>query len=357
MSENANFAPADATPGAIPIPVARSDTRALPRSIAMQVWQEQISTLFDSRPRRSVEDGFFACVEVYFLEHYALGRGTCNSMQDFDRSPRKLARDGMDGYLLQFYEAGRSEPRVGGGCEAAGAGDLYVIDLAQPLATTASAYANLNLLVPRQMLAPHLRHPDACHEAVLPARRPLVTLFRDALTSFYSQLDAMTLDQGQAALRPLLDLAAVAVNERICESQVESVNLARLTAIHRYVEAMLLDPGLRVETVAAQFGLSRRSLYRAFAPFDGFAAYVKERRLRRARQALLSPASRHLSIAEIALRHGFTNPEHFTRAFRTLFGMTPREVRHVVRHDTARATGSGTSSWTQWISHVGRDAK
>ena len=322
--------------------------------MGMEIWRESISSLFESRPRQRAADGFRAHVEAFFLDDFVLGTGYCNSIQDFDRSPRKLARDCMDGYLLQFYQYGKSEPRAGGAEGAAGPGDLYVLDLAQPLATTASPYGNLNLLVPRHVLAPHLRQPDTCHETVLPAGQPLVTLFRDALTSFYGQVGMMTMAQAQQALRPLLDLAAVAMNGRIGETHATSVNLARFAQICRHVEDSLLNPELTAETVAAAFGLSRRSLYRAFEPFDGFAAYVKDRRLHRARAALLDPANRHLAIATLAQHHGFANPEHFSRAFRDLFGVTPREVRHIKHQNARQLNAPDGSCWAHWVRQVGR---
>jgi len=48
--------------------------------------------------------------------------------------------------------------------------------------------------------------------------------------------------------------------------------------------------------------------------------YVLRRRVERAKQ-LLSGTS--LNLAEIALRCGFSNPSHFTQAFRQISGVTP----------------------------------
>ena len=138
--------------GSFEAPLARSrfDTRQALKRDAMALWRDSINVLFDARLRRSQDDGFFASVDAAFIGNVALGR-TQSFAQDFDRSRHKIARDGMDGFLLQFYASGRSMSRRGSG-ETAGPGDLYLIDMAQPLATTTSDHDHLSLVVPRRLL-------------------------------------------------------------------------------------------------------------------------------------------------------------------------------------------------------------
>ncbi len=101
--------------------------------------------------------------------------------------------------------------------------------------------------------------------------------------------------------------------------------------------------------------MSRRTLYRMFEAAGGFKAYLQRQRLRRAWGALRSPELRHLSIAEIADLHGFANPESFSRGFRSLFDLTPREVRHrPEREVTGHRRAKDPADWTQWLVQIGR---
>ena len=52
-------------------------------------------------------------------------------------------------------------------------------------------------------------------------------------------------------------------------------------------------------------------------------AFVRERRLERARAMLVSD----MPLAEIARVCGFADQSHLTRAFRTRYGVTPGEAR------------------------------
>ena len=72
--------------------------------------------------------------------------------------------------------------------------------------------------------------------------------------------------------------------------------------------------------------LSRSAFIRKFRDVCGMppAEYLLNRRLEAARHLLLTTG---LSAAEIAVRTGFYDASHFTRAFRTAEGCTPNEFR------------------------------
>lgn len=332
------------------------DSRALPAHLAQPAWNEAIGVLFDSRSRKSVEEGFFAHVEAAFMGDVALGR-LQSTAQDFDRSRYKIARDGMDGFLLQFYLNGRSASRGGSNSEVAGEGDLYVIDMAQPLSTATTDHDQISLVVPRRLISARLDSADAAHMRVIPAGLPLVTLFRESLKSFHAQASNMTRGEAEAVIGPLLDLAAAAINGHVDDRSVAGVNLAHFVGLRRHVEENLLDPNLTLDSLLARFGLSRRKAYRLFEPVGGFASYVNRRRLQRALQTLRSPDWRHVSISEIGMLHGFPNPENFSRAFRREYDLSPREVRQLA--DSGRdlpdmAARLSEKGWAHWIETIGR---
>ena len=337
------------------LPRSRFDSRALPPHLVQPAWNEAIGVIFDTRPRKSVEEGFFAAVDAAFVGDVGIGR-LCGTAQDFDRSRYKIARDGMDGYLLQFYLSGRSASRGGSNSEVAGEGDLYVIDMAQPLATTTTDHDQITLVVPRRLLSNRLESPDASHMRIIPAGLPLVTLFRESLKSFQGQIDNMSHREAETVIHPLLDLAAAAINGHVDERNAAGVNLAHFVGLRRHVEDNLLDPDLTLDSLLTTFGLSRRKAYRLFEPVGGFTTYVNRRRLQRALQSLRSVDWRHVPISEIGMAHGFSNPENFSRAFRREYGLSPREVRQLA--DSGRSLPDAVRKlsemgWAQWIENIG----
>lgn len=335
---------------------SRFDTRCLPQQIARAAWHESINVVFDSSSRRTIEDGFYASVDAVMMGEVALGR-ISGTAQDFDRSRYKIARDSMDGYILQFYLNGQSAARNDGNLPVAGQGDLYVLDMAQPLATSTTDHDQISFIVPRRLLAPKVDHSDNLHQRVIPAATPLVSLFRDSLSSFFRQADKMSAREGEAVISPLLDLAAAAINGQVDEEGAAGVNIARFASVRRYVEENLLDRALSLETVMGAFGMSRRTAYRLFETVGGFSTYVSRRRLQRSLRMLRSAEWRHVSISSIGEAHGFSNAENFSRAFRREFGLSPREIRHLA------STGNGVpdfasslseTGWSHWVSAIGR---
>lgn len=89
-----------------------------------------------------------------------------------------------------------------------------------------------------------------------------------------------------------------------------------------------LDGDLRVETLAQHIYLSPYHLMRKFKAETGMSLhhYVLTRRLQRARELLRTDDSH--SIAEIAEACGFRDYSTFSRAFRSAFHITPKDIRN-----------------------------
>ncbi len=255
--------------------------------------------------------------------------------QYFDRSARRLH---VIPWMIppSVLPEGQSEDRHG--THLAKPGDLYVLDMAQPLATTTTDCAQISLVLPRRSLSQHLKSPDSSHGRVISSQEPLVMLLRDTLVSFYNNIDKMTSETAEGVLRPIVDLAAMAINSQIDDDKDRLPQCyAFFPACAAISTGILLDPDLTVDSVMQAFGLSRRTLYRMFEAVGGFSSYVQEQRLRRSYDALRAANMRHLAISTLAAMHGFANPEVFTRAFRRLFGITPR--------------GPATCPSVKWRSH------
>jgi len=100
----------------------------------------------------------------------------------------------------------------------------------------------------------------------------------------------------------------------------------------RIVEAMHenMEEPLPLETLAKLGGLSRRQLERLFRAHvnDTPSGFYLKLRLRRARQYL---EQTEMSVLDVSLACGFASPPYFSRAYRNLFGQSPRDDRRNLR--------------------------
>lgn len=109
-----------------------------------------------------------------------------------------------------------------------------------------------------------------------------------------------------------------------------------LAALHEriveYIDSHIAQSDLSLDAIARQMGCSRRYLHRAFENEDiTLERFIWERRLEASRKALTSPETASQSISEIAFACGFNSSAHFSRAFKSRYGIAPRELREETR--------------------------
>jgi AraC-like DNA-binding protein len=177
-------------------------------------------------------------------------------------------------------------------------------------------------------------------EAVLPASGILhgQILRRESgaarLLSEHLHTLSQTLPDMAAREAPMLAEAAISMVAACFRPTAEtreragaSMVAATLDTIKRHIEARLDRPSLTPASIATAFRLSRSSLYRLFEPLGGVSGYIQERRLARAHAALLQPANRGRRVHEIAFDCGFSSEAHFSRSFRSAYGIAPSALQ------------------------------
>ncbi|RIV88160.1 helix-turn-helix domain-containing protein [Aurantiacibacter xanthus] len=104
---------------------------------------------------------------------------------------------------------------------------------------------------------------------------------------------------------------------------------ARRLVVLDFIERNLADPDLSIAWISEALGYSKRTLHKLFADeATTLNRLIWNRRLDHCRKALLDPAQSRCSITEIAHDWGFSDSQHFSRAFKMRFGASPRDYRN-----------------------------
>lgn len=113
-------------------------------------------------------------------------------------------------------------------------------------------------------------------------------------------------------------------------------------------EKLYQQPTVTLAMLAQKLNVSTRCLSASIGHYAGqsFRDYVNTYRVSYIRKALRRPASDRLSISQVAIEAGFSNPSTFYAAFKRQWGMTPRQcveqARSLERAEQRRAdTASG----------------
>ena len=308
------------------IPFSYFNTKGLNPGIARAMWLENINVMFDVSHLQK-DASFCAEAGALLLGDAMVARSSCHA-QSFERSRYRTARDGLSHYLIQFYVEGQCGDRNWADSEWTRPGDLLIVDLAQPLMTAATDFSNLNLIVPRRLLAPLLVSPDAHHLRVIRGELPLVRILRNHVAELMSAGPHLVPAEGLALLQPTLHMVAAVLNgEDSRDLAAPGIQASLQMEIRRYIQTQLSNPALTADTVAARFGISRRKLYYLFEGEGGFISYLRARRLEAIRGALIDPGQIDRSISDIASQFCFDNRSGFVNAFRRIYGLVPREAR------------------------------
>jgi AraC-like DNA-binding protein len=109
-----------------------------------------------------------------------------------------------------------------------------------------------------------------------------------------------------------------------------------------YVELHLTDPDLLPEVIARAHRISVRCLHKLFKEESTTVGrWILRRRLEECRRDLMRNGRGSRTIAAVAGRWGFLSAAHFSRVFRSAYGMSPREWRDMAGRGGRRGVTRG----------------
>jgi AraC-like DNA-binding protein len=218
-------------------------------------------------------------------------------------------------------------------------GDFTLVDLSRPCQWANTPGMVIAIAFPRATLP--LRSNDA---ASLTAVRVHGHDGVSGLVSSLARQLVKRIDDADSARlgTALVDLLTVTLADRLDRSDevpAESRSRTLLLRIQAFIEERLGDPELSPQAIADAHHISVRYLYNLFETQDEtVSAWIRRRRLEHCRRELHDPASRHDLVSAVGARWGFLSADHFSRAFRTEFGRSPREYRRMAAPESATST-------------------
>lgn len=290
-------------------------------------WEEMVSQQFV--PVRCMPDrdqGFAARIRARTLDAMTIcdveshGTDVLRTGSHVHESPGQF-------FLLSLQVEGRGRLDQQGRSAYLQPGDMVLYDTAQPYALHfAAAQRQLVLRLPRTAMLQRAPALESRVGIVLSDPSPAARLIRD-WTRQLAALDPWPSVPSRAAIAAtLMDLVVDGLDALASASPLSGP--PKLAQAQALAEQRLDDPAFTVGTWAQALSISERYLRQLFAASgQSPAAYLWRRRLERAAHGLRDPAQRGSSITAIALRCGYSDSAHFSRAFRAAYGRAPRAYR------------------------------
>jgi AraC-like DNA-binding protein len=232
-----------------------------------------------------------------------------------------------ESFLLGIQRSGRGTVQQHGRAAHLAPGDIAMYSNAAPYQLDLHGGSEQIVLVlpaaPMRSACPGI---DGLTATALKSTQPLVALLGLMADSYFApSYTSLPPQAATHAAHALIDTAAgcILTFQGLADARRSHLSQYHLDRIRQYALAHLDDTELSVAKVGTALGLSAAHIHRIFADeVQTFSAWLWESRLQACRQALREPGMARQSIGMIASRFGFTHATHFSRAYRSRFGMT-----------------------------------
>ncbi|CAA0099545.1 Transcriptional activator FeaR [BD1-7 clade bacterium] len=211
-------------------------------------------------------------------------------------------------------------------------GDILAVDFSKPAFADCSRLNTQVLFLPRAILNDRLPDIENAHLSILHRQHPLTRFVSRHIQSLHEEAAHMTIQDSKSLLEPtvaLLTAALEATPDNLDRAET-MIDRNYLLEIRQLIDHNLFDPQLNATFIAKQLGLSRSKLYRLTEPLGSLKNFINQRRMRYAFRLLASGHSR-TSILQLSEQLGFGSESSFRRNFKSIFGMTPTDVRQLGR--------------------------
>ncbi|MFC8594055.1 AraC-like ligand-binding domain-containing protein [Streptomyces atroolivaceus] len=314
-------------PGQLPGTHYTAESQPLDRRRAH--WREALSRTFgavDMTVPDEVRSGTIQTASLGRLQAVTVD-GDCLSAL---RTPRLVAQGGVDDYVVvKMLARGSAQLEQDGRTASLGPGDIFIYDLARPVRMHLSqAFRTKSLRVPKDVLG--LSESATVHVTASPlgADSPLGGLLAPLLARLVDSAGTYPPRASELMARNVVDLIGVLTDEQLDRASRETSagNRALLLQIQAFIDRHLADPDLTPHVIAQAHHISLRYLHKLFETEDATVGrWIQRRRLEACRRELARPHCP--AIAAVAHRCGFTSAAHFSRVFRSAYGISPREWR------------------------------
>ena len=306
-------------------------TDGVPEAEQLAYWRDTVLKRTEPQIVRNGQP-FRARLKRIVLDRSELVEHASDAVQAL-RAPGRVRFEGGDDVAVELMRECRSASLDHGGEHRLKAGDLYVVDYAQPMQMIRSRHRSSGIVLSRRRVTELLGEDLSGLAGRQIAPRGLAGILRQHLMTAMDEAAFMTEAERVVATNAAAEMALVilqstrtgiAAGAGDAEQFVDGFHVAA----SRLIELHCGDPELTPERVASKLGCSRASLYRVFARRgEGVAEAIWAARIARAWRLLTSPEGGEFLISDIAMLCGFRELPTFTRMFKRRYGMTPRDVR------------------------------
>ncbi|MGW2180474.1 helix-turn-helix domain-containing protein [Streptomyces sp. NPDC001732] len=278
------------------------------------------------------------------------------------RTHRRTAGGDGDGFvILNLLDTGVARVEQDGREAQVHPSDIFIYETTRPVRVDFSRFFRVkSLVLPHEELRRRGSAVARITAAPFGPDTSLGRLLSPFITRLVDSAETFLPTTGELMARNMVNLLGALVDESLgrADEQAQGKDWTLMPRIQAFIEEHLSDPALSPARIAQAHHVSLRYLYKMFqAEGITVSRWILQRRLEACRRDLLHHQTRDLTIAAVAHQRGFASAAHFSRTFRTVYGMSPSEWRAsqqapgpaLPRHRELRETRAGVTAVKQAV--------
>ena len=305
------------------------DTTYLPPAQAFGLFRDGVRRSFMPWETEVVNDRTFeARLESVRFDDGLIGRIRSTPTHGI-RTKAHIAESEVECVYASLRLFGDAAIKQGDKFVVARPGDLVIFDSVRPTVHSSLGDSNsdaIALLIPRKALA-----VQTLGSPCLLRKHQIMGPLSSCMDYITQNLSSLSRDELKGLFDACVDMLPVAAGcYKISQDSPPEFwsDRSLLRDIFGFVDEHLTSSELTAKSIATNFGISERYVHKLFSRRGITCShYVARRRLERIRVDLLNPSLRREPIAHVAYRWGFNDLSTFNKAFRKLFGCSPRQLR------------------------------
>jgi AraC-like DNA-binding protein len=249
------------------------------------------------------------------------------------RTQAKIANDPDDYFLVSIQAAGQGVLSQDGREALLQRGDFALYDSTRPYTLKFDGdFQQYVLKLPGRSLRTAVRETELLTATAVSGQKGAGHLMINMISTLAQDIDTLAPESAAAVADSVTNiliagLSALPAARRQPVSQLHAYQVERIKAC---VRAHLQDPQLNVALISGKLKSSASTLHRTWASEAcSLSDYIWAQRLEHAKRDLCDPSLAARRVSEIAFSWGFNDAAHFSRAFRSRFACSPREMRAV----------------------------
>lgn len=247
-----------------------------------------------------------------------------------ERTPELIARGDRSYFKVSLMLAGTGLLIQDDREAVLQAGDLAVYDTDRPYSLVFDQdFRTMVVMFPKHLISLPSDMIGQLTAVRISGQEGLGGMVAPYLTQLAGNLDQLAGSTGARLAHSALDLVTTVFTRELGLDEVSAdPHRALVQRIRGYIDRNLASTELGPASIASAHFISTRHLHGLFQEQGvTVSTWIRTRRLEQCRRDLLDPMLADRPVAAVAARWGFVDAAHFSRAFKSAFGVSPSEYR------------------------------